>query len=121
MIDVPNAPWLTVVLALALLSDAIMSIKPPKFIQQCLDGVRFPRDWWWALIVIKFAATAGLLLGLEYPGVAFCTNVAVIAYFLAACAAHFRARFLRNEFWINCLGMLGLAVATLFVGYAGQV
>jgi hypothetical protein len=114
----PDVPWLTVVLAVALLSDAVMSIKPPAFIRQCLDGVRFPREWWWALIVIKFSATAGLLLGLKYPGVGFTTNAAVIGYFLCASVAHFRAHFVRHEFWVNCLGMLTLSVVTLVASYA---
>lgn len=114
MIHTPEPWWLPALLALSLFADALMSVRPPMFIQRCLDGVRFPRDWWWTLIAIKLAATAGLLAGLKYPGVGFATAVGVIAYFVCAAYAHYRARFLGYEFWINCLGMLALSVvATL--------
>ena len=103
--------WLTALLALALFSDALMSVRPPGFIRNCLDGVGFPRDWWWTLIAIKLLAAAGLVVGLEYPGIGFATTVGVIAYFACAAYAHYRARFLRQEFWLNCLGMLTLSVA----------
>lgn len=118
MIDVPHVWWPTALLALALLSDAVMSVRPPAFIRRCLDGVGLPRDWWWILIVIKTFAVAGLLTGLKYPGVAFATNVAVIGYFVCASYAHYRARFLKQEFWVNCLGMLTLSVATLVLSNA---
>ncbi|MBC7299599.1 MAG: DoxX family protein [Nocardia sp.] len=111
MIHAPELWWLPALLALSLFADALMSVRPPMFIQQCLDGVGFPRDWWWTLIAIKLAATAGLLVGLNYPGVGFATAVGVIAYFVCAAYAHYRARFLGYEFWINCLGMLALSVA----------
>ena len=68
-IDTPHWPWLTVALAVVLLGDALMSLRPPDFIRDCLDGVRFPRDWWWTLVVIKLVAVGGLVAGLSYPGV----------------------------------------------------
>jgi hypothetical protein len=111
MIHAPEPCWLPALLALSLFADALMSVRPPMFIQRCLDGVRFPREWWWTLITIKLAATAGLLAGLKYPGIGFATAVGVIAYFLCAAYAHYRARFLGYEFWINCLGMLTLSIA----------
>lgn len=109
----PAIWWLPVALAIALLADAAMSVRPPRFIRDCLDGVRFPRDWWWALIVIKALAAAGLIVGIWLPGVAFAANVGVIAYFVCAAAAHIRARFFGQAFWVNCLGMLALSVAVL--------
>lgn len=113
----PDPRWLSAGLAAVLLLDALVSIRPPNFIQQCLDGVGFPRDWWWALIVIKLAATAGLAAGIWIPGLGLATNTAVICYFLAASYAHIRARFLKHEFWVNCLGMLLLAVVALVFGF----
>lgn len=118
MISTPDHWWLTVALAAALAGDALLSIRPPQFIQQCLEGVRFPRDWWWTLVVIKLAAAGGLLLGLRYDGVAATTNAAVIGYFLCAAYAHVRARFVGSEFWLNCLGMLGFSTLVLAVSYA---
>jgi hypothetical protein len=117
MISTPSPWWPTAVLALALFSDALMSIRPMEFIRICLEGVRFPRDWWWALIVVKLLATAGLLLGLRYPGVAVTTNAAVVAYFVCAAYAHIRARFLTQAFWLNCLGMLALSIAALLLSH----
>ncbi|MEV0321158.1 DoxX family protein [Streptomyces sp. NPDC050658] len=118
MIDTPHHWWLTALLALVLFGDAVLSVRPPVFIQRCLDGVRLPRDWWWALIVTKLMAAAGLIAGLKYPGVAFAANAGVIGYFLCASYAHYRARFLKQEFWVNCLGMLGLSVGVLVACYA---
>lgn len=64
MSHVPSLWWPTALLALALLVDALLSIRPPAFIQGCLDGVGLPREWWWTLVVIKLLAAAGLVAGL---------------------------------------------------------
>ena len=104
-------------LAAALLVDAALSVRPPAFIRDCLEGVGFPRDWWWALVAIKLLAVAGLLAGMAVPGVGLAANVGVAAYFLAAAYAHIRSRFFGREFWLNCLGMLALSVAAMLLGY----
>lgn len=117
MVLTPVPWWPTVLLALAVFSDALMSLRPPRFIQQCLDGVVFPRDWWWTLVVIKLLATVGLVVGLRYAGVGLTVNFAVIAYFVCAAYSHYRARFLKQEFWLNCLGMLGLSVVVFLFSY----
>lgn len=114
----PEPWWPVAILALALLSDAVMSLRPPKFIRDCLDGVGFPREWWWALIVIKALAVVGLIAGLWVPGVALAANAGVIAYFICAAIAHIRARFFGQAFWLNCLGMLALSVAVLVLSFA---
>jgi len=113
----PDPVWPVVALAGLLFLDALMSMRPPKFIRDCLDGVRFPREWWWTLIVIKLLATAGLIIGLWVPGIALAANVGVVAYFLCACVAHFRARFLGKEFWGNCLGFLAVSVLVLIFAF----
>lgn len=118
MIDTPHLPLLTIALAAVLLGDALISLRPPGFISDCLEGVRFPRDWWWCLIVIKLAAVAGLLVGLHYPGVGVAANVGVVGYFVCAAVAHVRAGFLNSTFWVNCLGMLGFSAVVLVVSYA---
>lgn len=119
MILLPDPWWLTALLAVVILSDAALSIRPPKFIRDCLTGVGFPREWWWTLLVIKLLAATGLIVGLWVPGIAFAANVGVVVYFLAASYAHIRARFTRHEFWLNCLGMLVLSAAVLALSYLG--
>ncbi|WP_083501896.1 DoxX family protein [Sphaerimonospora mesophila] len=117
MSETPDPSWLVLILAGLLFMDAAMSVRPPKFIRDCLNGVHFPREWWWILIVIKLLATAGLIVGIWVPGVAFAANVGVIAYFLCASVAHIRARFLRQEFWVNCLGFLAVSVLVLVFAF----
>lgn len=114
----PATWWLTALLALVLFSDVAMSIRPFAFIRDCLDGVNFPRDWWWTLIVIKMLAVTGLVTGMWVPGVAFAANVGVVVYFCCAAVAHIRADNLGQAFWINCLGMLGLSLAVLVLSFA---
>lgn len=78
MIETVNAAWPLILLAAVLFSDVLMSIRPPKFIRVCLDGVGFPREWWWTLLVIKSLAVSGLVVGLWEPGVGFAATVGVI-------------------------------------------
>lgn len=110
--------WPTAILAAVLLGDALLSIRPPAFIRDCLDGVNLPRDYWWALIVVKLAAVLGLLAGIAVDGVGLAANVGVIAYFSAAAIAHVRAKFVGQAFWVNCLGMLSLSVVVLVYTYS---
>jgi hypothetical protein len=117
----PDPWWPQAILAGVLALDAAISIRPPAFIRACLNGVKFPEDWWWTLIVIKVLATAGLITGIYVAGVGAAANTGVICYFLVASFAHIRAHFLKSEFWINCLGMLGLAMITLALSYASSI
>lgn len=113
MILESSPAWPSMVLAVVLLGDAILSLKPAAFIDACLTGVRIPKDWWWALIFIKFLAATGLIAGIWVPGVGIAAMIGVIAYFCAAATAHIRAKFLGSEFWANCLGMLALSLVVL--------
>lgn len=114
---IPDPWWLPAILAAILLLDALASIRPPRFIRDCLDGVGFPRDWWWILIVIKLLAVVGLITGIWVPGIAFAANVGVIVYFVCAAAAHIRGRFVGQTFWLNCLGMLATSVAVFVFSF----
>lgn len=109
---IPDPAWPTILMAVVIFADAVMSVKPLDFIRECYRGVGWPLEWGWALVVIKVAATAGLIVGLWVPGVALTTHVALVCYFLAAAAAHLRARNTGMTFWVNCLGMLVLTIAT---------
>lgn len=118
MFSTPDPAWPVVVLAVILLADAFASIRPPAFVRDCLAGVGFPLEWGWALVWIKLVAAAGLLVGLWQPGVGAAATAGVITYFLAAAAAHLRARYVGVTFWVNCLGMLTISVAVLAVCFA---
>lgn len=113
----PDLWWPPAVLALVLLSDAAMSVRAPKFIRDCLNGVRFPREWWWILIVIKSLAVIGLIAGIWMPGIALAANTGVIVYFACAAVAHIRARFTGQAFWMNCLGFLALSIAVFVLSF----
>lgn len=114
----PDPVWPQLGLAALLALDVALSLRPAGFIRDCLNGVRFPEDYWWALIAIKSLAVAGLVAGLWHDGIGLAANVGVIAYFLAAVVAHLRARFIGSEFWVNCLGFLGTAIGALVLSYA---
>ncbi len=118
MFSTPDPAWPVVVLAALVGGDALISVRPPKFIVDCLTGVGFPLDWGWALVWIKAVATAGLIVGLWQPGVGVAAVAGIIAYFLAASYAHLRAGFTNSTFWVNCLGMLAIAVAVLLYSFA---
>lgn len=113
----PDPAWPQLLLAAALLVDAALSIRPPQFIRDCLNGVGYPEQWWWSLILIKTLGAAGLMAGCYIEGIGATTNIAVIAYFVLAAIAHLRARFLGSAFWLNCLGMLALACASFAYSY----
>ncbi|MCD2100208.1 DoxX family protein [Rhodococcus rhodochrous] len=117
MIETTPWWWMSVALAAILLGDALLSIRPPRFISDCLEGVGFPRDWWWALVAVKLLAVAGLLAGLVYPGIGAASAMAVAGYFVCAAVAHVRAGFLGQSFWVNCLGMLALSIVVVPVAY----
>lgn len=109
--------WAPSLLAVILIGDAALSIRPVPFIRDCLESVELPRRWWWVLIVAKLLAAAGLIAGIWIPGLAFAANVGVIAYFCCAAVAHLRAGATGTAFKVNCLGMLVLSVVLLGAGY----
>ncbi|WP_415971337.1 DoxX family protein [Rhodococcus sp. 077-4] len=121
MIDTPHVWWLTAALAVILLADALLPVRPPVFIRNCLDSVAFPREWWWTLVVIKLLAAAGLIAGLQYPGVGISATAGVVAYFACAAPEHVRAHFVKQESWLNCFGMLALSSAVLVVSYTDLI
>ncbi|HCG3140804.1 TPA: hypothetical protein NJT62_002293 [Corynebacterium striatum] len=102
-------------LAAVLAGDALISIKPPRFFRRCLNGVNFPENWWWTLIAIKSLAATGLIASTFKKNASITTVVSggVLAYFACAITAHIRAKFLKQEFWINCLGMTALSATIL--------
>src|SRR5699024_5750336 len=104
----PDPVWPVVVFG-----DGLLTFRPPRTIAACLDGVGFPRDWWWVLAVVKFLAAAGLVAGLWIPGFGVAASVGLVVYFLCAAAAHLCAHYIGRDFLLNCLGMLVVCLAVV--------
>ncbi|GGC36293.1 DoxX family protein [Brevibacterium sediminis] len=113
MILLPDPIWPTLVLAVIVFGDGLLTFRPPRAIAACLDGVGFPRDWWWALAVVKFLAATGLVAGIWIPGLGAAAAAGLVVYFLCAAVAHLRAGYIGRDFWLNCLGMLAVSLAVL--------
>ena len=76
---------MTLFLAIVLLADVAMSIRPMAFIRACLSGVNLPENFWWVLLVIKTLAAAGLiadhwLADAGYAGVGLAATVGVVVW-----------------------------------------
>lgn len=108
----PDPVWPVIVLAAISLVDAVLCIKPVRFIAQCFEDVKWPKSRWWMMAPIKFAAVAGLILGIWIPGLAALTTVCLVAYFVVAITMHIRARDFGRNLFVNAIGMLVLCVAT---------
>lgn len=115
MITTVTTSWLVLALAIVLLGDVVLSIKPVAFIGQCLESVEFPRRYWWVFLVIKTLAAAGLILGLWIPNLALAAAVGTVSYFVCATIAHLRASAYGVAF-AGCLGMLLLSILVLVFG-----
>ncbi|MFC9560627.1 DoxX family protein [Agromyces sp. NPDC056965] len=111
MESLPDPVWPVVVLALIQLADGVMSAIPLPFIAKCFDDVHFPRRWWWVLAPIKFAAAAGLILGIWVPWLGLVTCAALVAYFVVAIGMHIAARDFGRNLFVNATGMLVICVA----------
>ncbi|WP_028935141.1 DoxX family protein [Pseudonocardia spinosispora] len=105
--------WPLAALAFVQFGDGLMCLRPPSFIRQCLVDVHFPRRFWWVLPPIKFAAAAGLVIGIWVPPLAILTSVALVLYFLIAAAAHIRAHDFGRNLFLNCTATLLSCVAVL--------
>jgi hypothetical protein len=109
----PDPVWPVVVLALIQLVDALLCLKPVAFIARCFDDVRFPRRLWWVMSPIKFAAFAGLLVGIWVPYLGALTSAALVLYFVVAIGMHIAARDFGRNLFVNATGMLLICLATL--------
>ncbi|WP_181273895.1 DoxX family protein [Brevibacterium oceani] len=111
----PDPIWPVIVLAVTVFGDGLLTFRPPRAIAACLDGVGFPRDWWWVIAVVKFLSAAGLVAGIWVPGVGAAASAGLVAYFACAAAAHLLARYVGRDFWLNCLGMLIVCLAVFVI------
>ncbi|WP_350348437.1 DoxX family protein [Agromyces sp. G08B096] len=113
MTALPDPVWPVLVLAVIQLGDGILCSKPVAFIAQCFRDVGWPERWWWVMPPLKFAAAAGLVLGVWVPWLGALTAAALVAYFVVAIAMHIRARDFGRNLFLNATGMLVLCVAVL--------
>lgn len=109
----PDPIWPLMVLAVISAVGGFLCIRPVAFIAQCFRDVHFPQRWWWILPPIKFAAAAGLIVGIWVPFLAAVTTVALIAYFVVAISMHIRARDFGRNLFANASGMLTICVLCL--------
>jgi hypothetical protein len=109
----PDPIWPVVTLAVISFGDAILCIKPVKFVADCFEGMGWPRRYWPLMPPVKFAAAAGLIIGLWVPGLALITTVALVLYFVIAIIVHIRNRDFRRYLFINATSMLAICVGTL--------
>jgi uncharacterized membrane protein YphA (DoxX/SURF4 family) len=112
MTALPDPEWPIFALAVIQFVDGLLCIKPARFIAECFVGVHWPRRFWWIMPPIKFAAAAGLVLGLWVPYLAALTCAALVVYFVCAIAAHIRVRDFGRNLFLNATGMLLVCVAT---------
>jgi hypothetical protein len=113
MAFLPDPVWPVIVLAAISLADGVLCIKPVSFVAQCFEDVRWPRRYWWLMSPIKFAAAAGLILGIWIPGLGLLTTSCLVLYFVVAIGMHIRARDFGRNLFVNATGMLVLCGATL--------
>ncbi|MCT7659164.1 DoxX family protein [Mycobacterium deserti] len=111
MTSLPDPQWPVIVLAVIQFGDALMCLKPLRFIEECFTAVNWPRRFWWMMAPIKFAAALGLIAGLWIPYLGALTCAALVAYFVCAIAAHILARDFGRNLFLNATGMLVICIA----------
>lgn len=115
--SLPDPAWPVLVLAVISAADGAMCIKPVAFIAQCFTDVGFPRRYWPLMPVIKFAAAAGLVLGVWVPVLGILTATCVVLYFVVAIGMHIRMRDFGRTLFLNATGMLAISAATLAISF----
>jgi hypothetical protein len=109
---VPDPVWPAAALAAFQFADAAFSRRPLWFVEECLDGVRFPRRYWSIFTPIKAAAGAGLLLGLWIPYVGTITAAALVSYFVLAVGSHVRVADM-GRYLLSATAMLAASTVVL--------
>ncbi|WP_405848545.1 DoxX family protein [Streptomyces niveus] len=113
----PDPVWPVVVLALIQVGDGVLCMGPVRFVRECFEGVKFPREWWWVTVPVKFAAAVGLILGVWVPVLGGVTVWALVAYFLVAVLIHVRARDFGRNLFLNAAGMLAICVSVALYSF----
>jgi hypothetical protein len=114
----PDPVWPVVILALIQFGDGLMCLRPVRFVAECFDAVEWPREFWWTMPVLKFAAASGLLLGIWIAYLGLAVSLGLVAYFTTAIAMHIRAKDFGRNLFVNATGMLVLCVAVSALSFA---
>ncbi|SDD76890.1 DoxX family protein [Glycomyces harbinensis] len=118
--SLPDPVWPVVLLAAIQFGDGLMSLRPVPFIARCFTAVEWPREYWWTMPVLKFAATAGLIAGIWVPYLGLLTSIGLVAYFITAIAMHVRAKDLGRNLFLNATGMLLVCTAVTWLSFTGH-
>lgn len=98
------------ILAVVMFADVLVSLKPMKFVAECMAGVGFPQNFSWGLIVVKLLSVVGLLMGFWVPEIGFAAIGGLFVYFCCAITAHLRAGFTKHKSFASALSMFALVV-----------
>ena len=113
----PDPVWPVILLALVSFGDGLMCIRPLPFIAKCFEDVGWPREYWWIMPPIKFAAALGLVAGIWIPVLGLVTASALVVYFVIAIGMHIRARDIGQTLFLNATSMLLLSAGTLVYSF----
>lgn len=104
--------WPVIALAIVTFLDGLACVPPIDFIREAQDRVHAP-DWMRRVIPwVKFAAVAGLVVGLWVPAIGLLTTAGLVAYFVIATAMHVRAR----DTVTNTFGAVAMLIVVLLAG-----
>jgi hypothetical protein len=106
--------WPVIALAVVTFLDGLACVPPIDFIREAQDRVDAP-DWMRRVIPwVKFAAAAGLIVGLWVPAIGLLTTAGLIAYFVIATIMHVRAR----DSVTNTAGAVAMLVFVALAGWS---
>ncbi|MCD0444736.1 DoxX family protein [Glycomyces sp. A-F 0318] len=117
----PDPLWPVLLLAAVQLGDGLLCLRPVGFIADCFEAVEWPRKFWRAMPVLKFAAAAGLVAGIWVPYLGLLASLGLVAYFVTAVAMHVRAADFGRNLFLNATGMLLLCAAVTWLSFVGHL
>ena len=106
-----SLPVLPIILAIIVAADAVACLIPLDVITRALDEVNCPQYLRTVIPWLKFAAAAGLIIGLWVPRVGATAATALVAYFVLAWVFHFRVRHPLKEYIPAGLFLIASAAA----------
>ncbi|HST85212.1 MAG TPA: DoxX family protein [Kineosporiaceae bacterium] len=115
LLSLPAPVWPVALLAGVQLIDGLLCLRPVRFIADCFNAVGWPRRFWRLMPVLKFAAAAGLVLGVWVPYLALLGCLGLVAYFVTAIGMHVRAEDFGRNLFVNAAGMLLICTAVTLV------